>query len=366
MRHAEIAGAGFAGLAAAAALARQGWSVRVHEMADAPRSFGSGLYVHTFAQDVLRQIGAWQAVDAVAFAPATRTITVDGAARSVTQAAGQFRITTRAVMHRAVLDAALAAGVQVATRSQAVGAEPGGALLLAGGARLEADLVVAADGVRSAIARQLGMALHRVQHPNGITRVLLDRAVLPGPGFDQIGDFYDYRIRPLRVLYSPCSAHEFYFCLMAPCTDTQATRVPVDAELWASAFPALAPGLRQIGDGGRHDRYATSSMPRWSLGRVAVIGDAAHAMPSSLGQGAGVSMLNAVGMAGMVAASADVASGLAEWERTLRPVVERWQREAESVARQRSLGEAVHPGEDFPVERPGGLPPATTQAEARA
>jgi 2-methyl-3-hydroxypyridine 5-carboxylic acid dioxygenase len=30
-RHAEIAGAGFGGLTAAIALARRGWSVRVHE-----------------------------------------------------------------------------------------------------------------------------------------------------------------------------------------------------------------------------------------------------------------------------------------------------------------------------------------------
>ena len=35
--HAEIAGGGFAGLVAAVALARRGWSVRVHERSDALR-----------------------------------------------------------------------------------------------------------------------------------------------------------------------------------------------------------------------------------------------------------------------------------------------------------------------------------------
>ena len=39
-RHAEIAGAGFAGLAAAAALGQRGWSVRVHEMNPELRAFG--------------------------------------------------------------------------------------------------------------------------------------------------------------------------------------------------------------------------------------------------------------------------------------------------------------------------------------
>jgi len=41
-RHAEIVGAGFAGLTAACALAQRGWSVRVHERADRLRTTGAG------------------------------------------------------------------------------------------------------------------------------------------------------------------------------------------------------------------------------------------------------------------------------------------------------------------------------------
>jgi 2-methyl-3-hydroxypyridine 5-carboxylic acid dioxygenase len=88
---------------------------------------------------------------------------------------------------------------------------------------------------------------------------------------------------------------------------------------------------------------------------VAVIGDAAHAMPSSLGQGAGVSMLNAVAMADKVAEAADVPAALAAWETELRPVVEHWQRRAEAVAIGRNLSDAVHPGEDLPAERPEAI-----------
>ncbi|GJD52949.1 Putative 2-heptyl-3-hydroxy-4(1H)-quinolone synthase AqdB1 [Methylobacterium crusticola] len=356
-RRAEIAGAGFAGLAAAAMLARRGWSVRVHEAADAPRSVGAGIYVYAFAQEVLRQIGAFADFDAHAFAPTSRTIYVDGAARSTTPTDGLYRTTTRAVLHRAVLDAARRAGVEVATRSRAVGAEAGGVLSLEDGRSLEADLVVAADGVRASVAHRLGLTIARTQHQNGITRVLLDRTGMRGPAWDGIRDYYDYRTRPLRVLYTPCGPDAFYFCLMAPSRDGQATRVPVEIALWAEAFPALAPALGRIGPSGRHDRYTTTRLPRWSRGRVAVVGDAAHAMPSSLGQGAGVSMLNAVRMAEAVDAAEDVEAGLAGWEASLRPVVEQWQREAEGVSRRRSLGEAVHPGGDLPGERPGDLPP---------
>lgn len=350
-RRAEIAGAGFAGLAAATALAQAGWSVRVHEMADQPRSAGAGIYVHPFAQDVLREIGAIDRVAATSFMPTGRHIHIDGVRRSITEIDGKVLTTTRAALHAAILATATEAGVEIATRSAIAGADPAGALLRDDGSRLEADLVIAADGVRATIARQAGFILHRHRHDDGITRVLLDRAGLRGPEWDAIHDFYDYRIRPLRILYTPCGPDVFYFCLMAPASDPAAAALPLDVPLWSRSFPALGPTLARIGELGRHDRYTTTTMEHWSNGRLAVLGDAAHAMPSALGQGAGVSMLNAVRMAQAVDAAPDVPAGLVAWEAAARPVVEHWQRQAESVASQRSLAGAVHPGEDFATER---------------
>ena len=356
-RRAEIAGAGFAGLAAATALARRGWSVRVHEMAEAPRSFGAGIYVYAFAQDVLRRIGAFETFEAGSFTPTSRTIFVDGVARSTTQSQGLYKTTTRAVLHRAVLEAARSAGVRIAVDSRAAAAEPQGVLVMEDGTRLAADLVIAADGVRSAVARSMGLPVGRTEHQDGITRILMDRLELRGRAGDGIADMYAYGGRNLRLLYSPCGPEVFYFCLMAPHTDAAAAAVPVDAELWASRFPTMTPALRRIGAAGRHDRYVTTTLPSWSVGRVAILGDAAHAMPSSLGQGAGVGMLNAVEMADIVDAAPDVATGLRHWEAKLRPFVEEWQRRAEDVARQRNLSDAVHPGEDLAGERPEALPP---------
>jgi 2-methyl-3-hydroxypyridine 5-carboxylic acid dioxygenase len=349
--HAEIAGAGFAGLAAAAALAQRGWTVCVHEAADEPRSDGAGIYVHPFAQDVLRRIGAFAALEQAAFMPMQREIHVDGTLRSTTDTTGLFRTTTRFALHRAVLNAAIAAGVHITVRSRAVGADPAGALLLENGERRPADLVIAADGVRSALAQATALPMQRVRHKDGITRVMLDRTFMQGPDWDKIIDSYDYRIRPLRILYTPCGPNVCYLCLMAPSTDTQASTVPVDTALWARSFPHLAPALQRIGQAGRHDHYTTTIMPNWWTGAVAVIGDAAHAMPSALGQGAGVSMLNAVGMADAVATAPNLPTGLAAWEAALRPVVEQWQRKVEGLAEQRTLAGRVHPGHDFPMER---------------
>ena len=354
-RRAEIAGAGFAGLAAAIALARRGWRVRVHEAALAPRSIGSGIYVFPFAQDTLRRIGALDRVRREAYVPTRRIIMINGEVSSTTQLTDVLT-TTRANLHAALWQTAEAAGVAMALGSEAVGAYPGGVLLMADGTHLPAELVVAADGARSAVAVQAGFTLDRVRHKDGITRILLDRSGMRSAEWDNIVDMYDYRRRPLRVLYTPCGADRFYLCLMAPVGDEAGAAVPIDTAVWTESFPMLAGALARAGERGRHDRYGTTTLDHWSRGRVAVVGDAAHAMPSSLGQGAGVSIMNAVAMAEAVA-EADVPAGLAEWEAKTRPIVERWQRQAEQVATERSLSGARHPGHDLAIE-------ATTPLEA--
>ena len=354
--HAEIVGAGFAGLAAAAALAQSGWSVRLHEADPAPRTAGSGIYVQRFAQRVLDRLGVLDRVRAEAFHPRTRAIHIDGACRSVADVAGHFMGMSRPRLHAVLVDAAQQAGVTLAFGSRVAAVDPGGGVRLAGGQRLPADLVVLADGVRSGLTEAVGIQVQREQHPDGIIRVLLSREGMRGPGWDGIIDAYDYRERPLRMLYSPCGADAFYFCFMAPAGSPR-TGLPVDAALWSRAFPLFAPAIARIGEAGRYDRYSSTALSHWSAGRVAVVGDAAHVMPSSLGQGAGVSMMNAVALAQAAGAGRDVPGALAAWEAEMRPVVEAWQRRAEQVASSRTLSAARHPGEDFDAEKPQAEPP---------
>jgi len=55
-RTAQIAGAGLAGLAAAAALAQRGWSVKVYEKGKDLREIGAGLYLYENALNALREL----------------------------------------------------------------------------------------------------------------------------------------------------------------------------------------------------------------------------------------------------------------------------------------------------------------------
>src|SRR3569832_822047 len=70
-RHAEIVGAGFAGLTAACALAQRGWNVQVHERADRLRTTGAGIYIYENGLRVLEAVGAYTA--AVQDAPFAHT-----------------------------------------------------------------------------------------------------------------------------------------------------------------------------------------------------------------------------------------------------------------------------------------------------
>src|SRR5262249_11204954 len=78
----------------------------------------------------------------------------------------------------------------------------------------------------------------------------------------------------------------------------------------------------------RWDRFQTIRLRRWSQGRVAGLGDAAHAMPPYLAQGAGHAMMNALGLAAALQEAPDMDSALAQWERRERPLTGHTQRRA--------------------------------------
>jgi 2-polyprenyl-6-methoxyphenol hydroxylase-like FAD-dependent oxidoreductase len=59
---------------------------------------------------------------------------------------------------------------------------------------------------------------------------------------------------------------------------------------------------------------------------VAIIGDAAHALPPNIGQGGGCAMMNALSLAVYLERTIDVPAALASWEMNERPVTEHAQR----------------------------------------
>lgn len=323
--HAEIVGAGFAGLVAGATLARLGWSVRVHERATELRAFGAGIFIWENGLRVLRAIGAYeQAMAGAHEAPSYYDREPEGtiSGRDVFgPALGTRMVTmTRQRLYAAVLDAALRHGVEVRRGSNVVSASVDGTIETEGGEIFVADLIVGADGVNSKVRAGAGLLCSRIESGYGAIRLLVPRHA------GDVDDVVSHKeAGPRRVLYVPCDAETLYLCFTTRADDAQGRHLPFAMADWTRSFPALGDVFSRIGDQGRWDLFETIRTHAWSTGKVALIGDAAHGMTPALGQGAGCAMMNALSLGVAVSQGLPLAQALAAWEAEERPLTEHTQ-----------------------------------------
>lgn len=327
MRRAEIVGAGFAGLAAACSLAQRGWHVRVHERSDRLRTTGAGIYIYENGLRVLKALDALE--DAIATAPLVNTREVrDGDNRVLAvhhwdPTKRVYSIVRQQVIN-ALAEAAQRHGAEIVTSSEGVGATPDGELILTNGERIKADLVVAADGTNSRLRDSLGIPSKRRQLADGAIRLLLEKTAKEMNA--DSGTTVEYWSGTRRVLYTPCSNDMVYLALTMLDKDTTAKAVPINAAAWSVWFPHLSGLVGRISDAGRYDRFEYIKLKRWSRGRVVVLGDAAHALPPNIGQGAGCAMMNALALGVFLDRYEDLPTALATWERHERPITDHTQR----------------------------------------
>lgn len=347
-RHCEIAGAGFAGLVAAIALRQRGWTVQVHERASHLRALGAGIFIWENGLRVLAAIDCYHAVLAAAH-QAPRYV-VRGARNEVIgaqvfgPAMGSRMLTlTRQDLFQPLLDRAVHLGVSFKVDSQIARADRKGALMDDAGTLYDADLVIGADGVNSNCADTVGIERERVRAGYGAIRLLIDRKPddLGGVDDDDVVAFHSDGLR--RLLYVPCSKDVLYLCLTMP-ADDEGRHLPVDRAAWTKSFPHLKHLLDRVEDQGRWDLFETVRASRWTLGSVALIGDAVHGMTPALGQGAGCAMMNALSLADTVARADDIQAALEAWERRERPLTQYTQDLAERLT---SRGSASLSGEEI-------------------
>src|SRR5712691_8628201 len=109
-------------------------------------------------------------------------------------------------------------------------------------------------------------------------------------------------------------------------SDEAAKEIPVNREAWKRWFPHLETLIGRIRAAGRYDPFEYIKLKRWSAGKVAVVGDAAHALPPNIGQGGGCAMMNALALAVHLDRHREVEDALAAWEATERPLTDHTQR----------------------------------------
>ena len=330
--HAEIVGAGFGGLVAAISLAQRGWTARVHERRASLRHEGYGIAIHKNMACIFSEFGILNDVLAGGM-KIDRRDSMDSCGNVVLSRPtlrSPYRI-DRAHIIALLADRARAAGVDIQFEAPVKSALPDGTVTLASGRQHRADLVVVADGINSAIRDDLGLLRRRIWGRDCGVRVTIPRkpeeiAADDVQGTVMIEAWADRR----RVIYCPVTKTEFYVLLTCNARDTAANQTPIDPAAWGRSFPWMRGLFDRIRDDAdwsrtRWDRFQTIRLKRWSVGRVAVLGDAAHAMPPYLAQGAGHAMMNALGLAASLETAASLEEALQQWEARERPLTEHTQ-----------------------------------------
>lgn len=314
-----IAGAGFAGLACACLLARDGHRVTVFEKFERPQAVGAGILIQPSGLAAMRVLGIEQEILArgarvdhlFGVTPRQRPV-VD--VRYSQWQAGSFGLGLhRGVLFDALWRLAQACGVQVVTGHEVRDLDA---------LRRSHQLVVIADGARSSLRAQTGLAVRDRPYPWGAVWAVLDD--------------------PQRVHGS--TLWQWYRCAremlgIMPTGLAPGGGMPVVSLFWSlhadrfeawraaglDAFKAqvlaLHPRARPLLDQLQSldqltwARYHDVVMPAYHAGHCVVVGDAAHATSPQLGQGTNLALLDAVALARSLQEHADVPAALARYTR---------------------------------------------------
>ena len=299
---AVVIGAGIGGLAATVGLCAVGWDVTTCERSASLEPVGAALGLAPNGLRALDAIGAGASLRALAVPQELGLRRCDG--RWLVRSTTDRMIVDRfgdpiILLPRAAVIDALAARVPdgaLALGTEVTSVEPGGkaaARVVTTAGELEADLVVAADGIGSATRRVLFPGHPGLRYAGFTTwRLLVGPVTEPIPMAESWGRGTVFGVMPLsdgRV-----------YCYAAAPAEPGAGSGDQLAELtrlfgsWHEPIPQLL-ALARPPDVLRNDvAELAAPLPSFHRGRVALLGDAAHPMTPNLGQGACQALEDAV------------------------------------------------------------------------
>ncbi|SNC64736.1 2-polyprenyl-6-methoxyphenol hydroxylase [Kytococcus aerolatus] len=320
-----VVGGGIAGLATAVGLARAGRAVTVLERRERIEELGAGIILWPNALRALGELGLREQVHGVAELEAVGGLRrpdgewlnrVDG--RRFSAAHGEVAAIHRGDLIDLLHEAAVEAGVEIRCGQEVVGVESGpqggATVVAAGGRHLVADLVLGADGLRSAVREAVFPAAGAPQ-PTGLTawRWVVDAEApgLPAPLVPSvtIGAGTELGIVPL-----PGSRAYCYFSSVRRPDGT--TPGPEQCREWHDPIPSLV-AAGEAGGMLCHELWDLPPLPSFVHPNlpVALVGDAAHAMTPHLGQGAAQGLEDAAALACLVKTTGDARELLGAYDR---------------------------------------------------
>jgi len=334
-RRIAIVGAGLGGLAAAIALRRQGFEVQVYEQAAELAEFGAGINISPNSVKFFRAAGLADKLHAISSEPAGLTWR-DWDSGEIynclpfedfeTRYGDKYYVVHRSDLHRLLSEAVPHACIQLGKRCATVESRNGTAgLSFTDGTSAEADVVVGCDGIRSAVRASLfgGEGPHYAG--TMCWRALAPASALPGNYHDHYvnqwsgdgGFVISYYVRQGEFINFVCVRQQ-------PGWTEQSWSVPSNVDELLAAFPHAGEKLRRMMGAAtscsKWGQFTGEHAAQWTKDRVTLLGDSAHAMLATFGQGANMAFEDAYVLAQWLRASADDPdAALANYEAVRKP-----------------------------------------------
>jgi salicylate hydroxylase len=355
---AVIVGGGIGGLTAALALRSVGTQADVYEQAPRLGEVGAGVAITPASQRVLRRLGVGgevfrrgAPVNGVRLHRPDGSVVVarqgDGSSRSPL---GLYRPDLIEILAAALPEGALHTGHRCVTVSQD---ERSAQVTFDNGVSAEADVVIGADGIHSVVQGHVTQPRPPVFSGRISYRGVLPADRIPGWERDEAGMWNGggktFLTFPLRA----GELRNFVGHVPADERMRESWSAPCDPADLAAEFSGWDPRLSELFSGVetafRWGLYDRDPLPRWTNGRVTLLGDAAHAMLPHLGQGANQAIEDAMALAILIrdVSTDDLPGSLVRYERLRRERTDMIQQGS------RINGNRLEAGDPARLARPG-------------
>jgi salicylate hydroxylase len=326
---AVVVGGGIGGTAAAVALARAGIDVRVFEQAQQLTEVGAGVSLAPNGLRMLERLGVGAGIARLGARHASTQLRLsDG--RPARHEPHQFAQAGQNVgIHRADLLDLLAGQLPPGTvrtghRCVSFAQDADGATVgFANGASITADVVIGADGIHSVlqgfvvepaepvfsgVVAYRGLVPRLAEYPAGVLRMW-------------VGEGQHFLVFPVRA----GQLLNYVGFVSSGTSVRESWSAAADPAALAARFAGWDPLIGQViaavsapgGSGFQWGMYDRAPLPKWSRGRLTLLGDAAHPMLPHLGQGVNQALEDAVALAtllGGLPSAAGVPRALATYE----------------------------------------------------